>query len=83
MILKEVGRTVCSKCITMQKINAQQDLAVYGTVTNGNVWQFGQLLGNKILQPQYTLSDMDGSIYCFVAFFCTLCSTSPAAIAKK
>ena len=59
---------------TIQKINAQHDLAVYGIVTNGDVWQFGQLLRNDFTEEQilYTLSDMD-ELYAVLSHFFELC----------
>jgi hypothetical protein len=47
--------------VAAQRLNAQPDLAVYGIVTTGVVWEFGRLLGRVFLRDTqtFTLSDLD------------------------
>lgn len=50
--------------IAAQKINNNEQLAVYGIVTNGLVWQFGRLIANTFTQePTNFIIDNLNSLY--------------------
>lgn len=39
-----------AELVAAQKINEDPQRAVYGVMTDGNLWQFGRLLGNRFVQ---------------------------------
>lgn len=47
--------------VTVQKINANEEMTVFGIVTNGESWEFGKLEGKGFtLHPYpYTIGDLE------------------------
>jgi hypothetical protein len=56
---------------TIRKINARPDLPVFGIVTNGDMWEFGQLLDNVFTDnaKTYTLFQFDELFSVIYTFF--------------
>lgn len=52
----------CAALVAAQKLNQTVDQAVYGVVSNGRVWEFGQLLSSRFTRDTrlFTLQDLDG-----------------------
>ena len=53
----EQGWAQClAELVAAQKINADPDVPVYGIVSDGTFWQFGQLVGDAFIQNQINFS---------------------------
>ena len=53
----EQGWAQClAELVAAQKINADPDVPVYGIVSDGAFWQFGQLVGDAFIQNQINFS---------------------------
>jgi hypothetical protein len=50
-----------AQMLAMQKLNEKPQQSVYGIVTNGEIWQFGNLLGQTFTQERrsYTIDDLE------------------------
>lgn len=56
----EVGWGQClAGLVTVQKINSNDELPVYGIVTDGELWQFGKLIKNEFTKEKMRLTIND------------------------
>ena len=57
--------------LAIQKINNKPDLPVFGIVTNGETWQFGQLDGSDFIEYQqsFTFDNINSIISCLSSMF--------------
>jgi hypothetical protein len=57
--------------LAIQKINNKPDLPVFGIVTNGETWQFGQLNGSDFIefQQSFTFDNINSIISCLSSMF--------------
>ncbi len=51
----------CIEMYTIRKINNNEDLEVFGIVTNGDVWEFGKLTKDSFIQynPEFFITKID------------------------
>ncbi len=55
----ELGWGQCSaEMVSVQKINADEEMTVFGIATNGESWEFGKLEGKCFTYP-YTIGDLE------------------------
>ena len=61
MISPRVGDNALAAMVAAQKLNAQPHQPVFGIVSNGKVWEFGSLLGDRFTHQvqAYTIYDLD------------------------
>jgi hypothetical protein len=57
--------------LAIQKINNKPDLPVFGIVTNGETWQFGQLNGSDFIefQQSFTFDNINSIVSCLSSMF--------------
>lgn len=57
--------------LAIQKINNKPDLPVFGIVTNGETWQFGQLDGSDFIefQQSFTFDNINSIVSCLSSMF--------------
>jgi hypothetical protein len=68
---------------TIQKINANPEIPVFGIVSNGDTWQFGKLENTQFTENthQAFLQEMDG-LFSTLVFFFELCNQNAARLLK-
>jgi hypothetical protein len=61
----------CSEMISLQKINSDKELPIYGIVSTGDLWQFAMLEQKTFTEfsNAFSINDLDGLLSCLTSIF--------------
>ncbi len=61
----------CSEMISLQKLNSDKELPIYGIVSTGDFWQIGMLEQKTFTEfsNAFSINDLDGLLSCLTTIF--------------
>jgi hypothetical protein len=61
----------CSEMISLQKLNSDKELPIYGIVSTGDFWQIGMLEQKTFTEfsDVFSINDLDGLLSCLTSIF--------------